>query len=299
MGDFGVDSIVVDLHSKLFEEYKKMQLWCPEITDGLRGKHEDYIKKMTTPMNPANDLLHKHWQPWAERYSYLGVGDVMVMSRENNERLQSRKEDESSGSDEEFETALTMRSTLLGSYGYAIPNEIALNVIVDINPILEIGSGSGYWTHLLREKGADVIAVDNKSEPFKIFHIDDTIFMDGVLYLHEHHGCRDRTLLLCWPRWGHEMVQAFTGDRLVIVGEPEGGATWAFDEDDEEFAEWELIEIVDIPTWPGMKDDLRIYQRQPTKIAEDKTEITSGVEAIHLSSGTSIKSCDGTEQRVE
>ena len=36
---------------------------------------------MTTPFNPKNDILHTHWQPWAEKYAYGGIGDFKVIAR--------------------------------------------------------------------------------------------------------------------------------------------------------------------------------------------------------------------------
>lgn len=278
-----------ELHLEEYAEYKKKQLDLGSfpVSDKHQMQHAKFMRKMTTPVNPANDLLHEHWQPWAGKYSYLGVGDVTAMARESLD-LRSRSSDEEDSDDDDGpECCLMIRWRLIESHGYAIPNEIALNKIASLGPVLEIGSGSGYWVDLLRKKGADVIAVDDESDGFKKFWIDDTIFMDGVYYLMQHDGCPDRTLLLCWSRDGHEMVQAFKGDHLVIVGEPEGGCTWGIDEDDEEFADWELTEICAIPTWPGMRDDLRIYRRREGEINSEKdTEITTDLDKMHISSGT-------------
>lgn len=280
-----------ELHLEEYAEYKKKQLELGSfpVIEKHKMKHAKFMKKMTTPVNPANDLLHEHWQPWAEKYSYLGVGDVMAMARESRD-LRSRSDEEDSDDDDGPECCLMIRWRLIESHGYAIPNEIALNKIASLGPVLEIGSGSGYWVDLLRKKGADVIAVDDKSDGFKKFWIDDTIFMDGVCYLMQHDGCPDRTLLLCWSRYGHDMVQAFKGDHLVIVGEPVRGCTcactWGIDEDDEEFAGWELTEICAIPTWPGMRDDLRIYRRRADQTPDENTEITKDLDKMHISSGT-------------
>ena len=241
-----------------------------DVSDRHRRLHEEYMEGMTTPYNADNKLLHQYWQPWAERYSFYGTKDYQVLCRESDLR---KSLGESSGDDNEDNmqnavqtlSSMQLRWNLVGLYSFAIPNEMALSKIAELSPVLEVGSGLGYWAYLLRKKGADVVAVDNKSEhdTSATFHIEDTHFIDGVKYLVDNNGCSDKTLLLCWPRHADEMLKIFTGRHLVIVGEPAPeGCTWGIDSCDEEFQEWELREIIDIPTWACIRDDLRVYVRR-------------------------------------
>lgn len=45
-------------------------------------------------------------------------------------------------------------------YAFAAPNEQALAALAGLAPVLEVGAGVGYWTHLLRDRGVTVVATD-------------------------------------------------------------------------------------------------------------------------------------------
>lgn len=48
------------------------------------------------------------------------------------------------------ENMIWIRYQAIEKYSYAIPNHDALSIIKKYGPIVEIGSGSGYWAHLLK-----------------------------------------------------------------------------------------------------------------------------------------------------
>ena len=45
-------------------------------------------------------------------------------------------------------------------YAWAIPNDEALDAMVALGPIVELGAGRGYWGALLAERGADIVCYD-------------------------------------------------------------------------------------------------------------------------------------------
>mmetsp|Transcript_7858 Transcript_7858/g.19988 ORF Transcript_7858/g.19988 Transcript_7858/m.19988 type:complete len:164 (-) Transcript_7858:188-679(-) len=47
-----------------------------------------------------------------------------------------------------------------GKYAWAIPDQRAIRIIANFSPLVEIGAGKGYWAMLLRQAGADVLALD-------------------------------------------------------------------------------------------------------------------------------------------
>ena len=51
-------------------------------------------------------------------------------------------------------------NSLVDKYSWAIPNDQALNIISQFSPIVEIGSGKGYWASLLRKMGVDILCYD-------------------------------------------------------------------------------------------------------------------------------------------
>jgi tetratricopeptide (TPR) repeat protein len=167
-----------------------------------------------------------------------------------------------------------VRGVLVRKYSWAIPNEEALTTIRDLGPIVEIGAGSGYWSAMLKARGADI----------KSFDIAPLGTPDGVK--NYYHGASDRawteilpgdestaalyperTLMLSWPPYGepvaYNALKNFKGDTLVYIGEGYSGCTGddAFHELLE--AEWESTKYVDIPQWDGIHDYLTVYKRKP------------------------------------
>jgi len=71
-------------------------------------------------------------------------------------------------------------------------------------------------------------------------------------------------IFFCWPDydkpWAAEALRHFQGDRLVYIGEGDGGCTG-----DAEFHaqryHWREKEVIDIPQWPGIHDAVHLYER--------------------------------------
>jgi len=164
-------------------------------------------------------------------------------------------------------------------WAWAVPTVEAIEAIVEIGPLVEIGAGTGYWAMLLREHGADVQAF----EPRPIY---------GNGYKHrrayaaiargDHHRALrmypDRTPMLCWAPYDDpmaaEVILGTRAERLVWIGELHGcngddaamallgDPPWRDDDEppppDQLFAHERTI---DIPQWPGLHDAVHIYRR--------------------------------------
>ncbi len=134
-------------------------------------------------------------------------------------------------------------------------------------------AGTGYWAWLLTQAGRDVAASD-VSPPAggtqnhwhvggKCFtHVDAADAVDAVV---EH---ADRTLLLMWPPYddeiGARIVRAYSGDRIVYVGEDAHGCcgTEAMFKmlDDED--EWTNVASHRPIQWYGLHDRVTVYERR-------------------------------------
>lgn len=156
------------------------------------------------------------------------------------------------------------RFALCRKYAWAIPNDEALGVIAKYGPIVEGGAGSGYWAHLLRERGVDVVAYDDA--PYENNWVDGrwTEVLVGSAAAMAQHG--DRTLLLVWPPYNKSMaldhLLAHNGQTVIYVGEGLGGCTadHAFHHYLEDH--FEKVEEVNIPMWPGMHDGMEVWRRK-------------------------------------
>lgn len=169
------------------------------------------------------------------------------------------------------------RGKLTSKYSWAIPNEEALSAIARYAPILEIGAGTGYWAHLLRQMGVDVVALDshppredtdhNSYHPFKATwtHVRKP-FGPGLSVYHKH------ALFLCWPPYATSMARRwllrYPGDTVIYIGEGPSGCN----ADDSFFFHlerlFEQVEEVTIPQWPGLHDRMTIWRRRARQCSE-------------------------------
>lgn len=59
------------------------------------------------------------------------------------------------------------RDELLARFGFVVPDDAALQGIVEHSPhgVVEVGAGLGYWARLLADRGVDVVAYDIAPPP--------------------------------------------------------------------------------------------------------------------------------------
>jgi hypothetical protein len=164
------------------------------------------------------------------------------------------------------------RRELAGRYAWAIPGPAALATIADAGPVVEAGAGTGYWAALLRAGGADVVATDPAAGGANAYHADGPLWtevgrLDGVGSVRRH---PDRTLLLCWPppdddaaSWS--VLRAYRGDVLLYVGEGPDGPAGTARFHRETALNWTVTDEVAIPTWPGLRDRLTVFRRNPVR----------------------------------
>jgi hypothetical protein len=171
-----------------------------------------------------------------------------------------------------------MRDHLRARYAYAIPNDKALKLLVRFAPLVEIGAGVGYWCHLLRERGVDIIAYDQKppkdtTHRNGYFNYGGTV---GTLWTDVRYGTAvkarehpDRTLFLCWPPYDESMAAKalgyYAGSTVAYVGEGRGGCTGDTRFHNTLEREWEEVDSCRIPQWDGIHDALVIYQRKAAR----------------------------------
>lgn len=159
------------------------------------------------------------------------------------------------------------RGTLTQKYGFAIPNQQALDFIASWSPIVEIGAGTGYWAHLLQEMEVDITAYDNFSGFGENQYGFGPVWMNvlkGNSASAKHHP--DRTLFLCWPDYqsmfAANCLKYYRGNRLIYIGEGMGGCTGSDHFHKKLKDEWECVESIRIPTWPGLHDFLAAFERK-------------------------------------
>lgn len=155
--------------------------------------------------------------------------------------------------------AHAIRRDLCHRYAFAIPSDEALDLIAPYSPIVEIGAGTGYWAHLLRQRGAVVRAYDVRPRRRSFAPV-----LRGRARKAKQFS--DHALMLCWPPLNDPMaanaLALYRGSTVIYIGEDAGGccATDAFFEALE--VGWRQVADCPLPQWDGIHDTLSIWRRR-------------------------------------
>jgi len=157
------------------------------------------------------------------------------------------------------------REELIKKYSFAIPSEEALNLIAKYSPIIEVGSGGGYWAYCLKQLGVDILCFDCKKEyKHNVEHDKWCKARNRSEEISKDYP--ERTLFLCWASYNTPMayncIKAFKGKNLIYIGEEEGGCTANEDFYNYVGENFNLIKQLNIPQWLGIHDDLTIWERR-------------------------------------
>jgi hypothetical protein len=157
------------------------------------------------------------------------------------------------------------RRELAAVFAWAIPDDGALTLLAGHGPLLECGAGTGYWAALLRARGCDVLACD-RDPPRRAWTAVGAA--DAVAAARAN---RDRALFLCWPPYEDDRVsygalRAHRGDTLLYVGGGPDGPTGTVRFHRELALNWHPAEQAAVPTWPGLRDRLVVYRRNPVRL---------------------------------
>ncbi len=91
---------------------------------------------------------------------YLSEAFELKKTIPNWDNLFSEAADDSRA--EQWVRLSVIGASISDRYSWAIPDSRALFILQNFAPLIEIGAGKGYWGHLLRNKGVDIICFDKE-----------------------------------------------------------------------------------------------------------------------------------------
>lgn len=160
------------------------------------------------------------------------------------------------------------RRSLVSRYSWAAPYPHSLEAVARFSPLVEMGSGSGYWAALLTDLGADVMCYDtyrfNGNGAYTFHHAYYPIRQTSPSVLKR--VSPKRNLFLCWPPFNvpfaGRCLRHFRGEYVIYIGEGDGGCTG-----DDAFHEalgrdWTEVETFGVVRWQGLHDKGYIYRRK-------------------------------------
>ena len=151
---------------------------------------------------------------------------------------------------------------LLARYAHAVPSLGALDALRQLEPLLEIGAGAGYWARLLRDRGTDIVAVDPCPVQFNSWvqraEAWTTVERAGNEAVRWH---PDRAVFVCWPaRPGGFMRQILADGAGRTIALITDALPSRYDDlHDQLTAGWLQSRRVALPTWPYRGDHLSIW----------------------------------------
>lgn len=166
---------------------------------------------------------------------------------------------------------LPNRQLLVRKYCWTIPDPDTVAFVAGHaeGGLVDPMAGTGYWAYLLAQLGVDVVCYDlNPGAPLVAngWHGED-LYAD----IHTKEAAEaaalhpGRTLFLSWPPHGQDVgarvLSAFTGQRVIYVGDRRGGATG----DDAMHSlletQWRELDARQPVQWWGQHDFVIVYAR--------------------------------------
>lgn len=141
-----------------------------------------------------------------------------------------------------------------------------------VEGVLDMASGNGYWTYMLRRMGLDVVAVDNMESVWRYTWVLDTVNSNGVEWMKRKEGAKNRVLLMVYMvtkgTFTKEILRAYKGVTVVVVGTQNANRYTGFrDMGIEEYFEkemtgWALKIRIALPSFAGKDDALYVFQKK-------------------------------------
>ena len=259
---------------RTYREFTQRYPWTvrPELCGGTVTTESDWQEgtRRLREFYPALAAARRRARPLtAGENPYLELVRILADGRELNWRAIS-------GGLASVLDLPARRRELAAEFAWAIPDEGALSLLADYGPLLECGAGTGYWAALLRARGTDIAACDLRpgTRPWAQVRATSAVgaIRDARASGAPHAASADqgRTLFLCWPPYdddgaSYTALRAYRGGTLLYVGGGPDGPTGTVRFHRELALNWHPVEQAAVPTWPGLRDRLIVYRRNPVR----------------------------------
>jgi hypothetical protein len=163
-------------------------------------------------------------------------------------------------------------------FGCVVPSYEALHIISQMvkesgaNGVIDMASGNGYWTYMLRRMNINTVAVDNMASEYRTMWISDTVKADGVAHLRKHNSGSGKVLLMVYMvtagTFTKRLLGEYKGDMMVIVGTQNANRYTGFADCtmeeyfEKEMKEWELVLRIAMPSFAGKDEGLFVWKRR-------------------------------------
>lgn len=142
-----------------------------------------------------------------------------------------------------------------------IPTDVALETLIDHSPVLEIGAGNGYLSHIINENGGTASPVDISPEPSRFGIVPDEY--PHKYTLEGEDGSREYTSWMNVQQSSHEIINYYS-ERTVVLCHPDGADRWT--EEVLDFAADNGQRVIFIGEWfPGQDATPNFFRKLDTE----------------------------------
>lgn len=197
---------------------------------------------------------------WIEGARVLSLNEQFASFGRHYRSYRSTWASEGLGAHSDFLATYTERTAFINEFGFAVPNAEAIDLLLAHSPLLEIGAGSGSWSRLLRDRGADIIATDPGIENFgfPIGRYHPVIPLAGKTAVRRW---PERNVFCAWPSlnqtWMRQAARAMRPSRILLVVREDATAddrTWAYMD-----TAFRFLDGLELLSWQFCHDRLEAY----------------------------------------
>lgn len=157
------------------------------------------------------------------------------------------------------------RTPFIARFGFALAFDETIRGIAKYGPLLEVGAGTGFLSHVLAQAGADIVATDPGTGDHGFRHdaYRRILPLGAVAAIRRHPG---RAVLMSWPSrlvpWAMRAAQEIpVGGILIHVGEGKGGCTGTRGFYAVLGECFEHVERLPLAQFHGLRDTCDVYRR--------------------------------------
>ncbi|KAB8300815.1 hypothetical protein EYC80_002743 [Monilinia laxa] len=163
-------------------------------------------------------------------------------------------------------------------FGCVVPTYDSLYIISQLvgeskaDGVIDMASGNGYWTYLLRRMKLNVNAVDNMASEYRKMWISDTEKADGAEYLRKNAGGKNKILLMVYMvtagTFTKRVLAAYKGNTIVAVGTQNANRYTGFSDCtmeewfEKEMSDWGLVCRIPMPSFAGKDEGMFVWRRK-------------------------------------
>ena len=162
------------------------------------------------------------------------------------------------------------RTAFIKQFSFAVPCREVLDALQSLEPILEVGAGTGFWTHLMNQRGIDAWSTDvpqmhnEHEQAIGAFGLNEEMDAERAVRTYP-----SMNVFISWPvywsDWPERAISAMESDQyLACIDDGRRGQTGSerfYDILDRDFEKLNVLTFGQ-PSWPRQYDAFHVWRKK-------------------------------------